>query len=125
VFHATLPACPSQEIDMQRMAMLAALSLGACATLPPPAPEPHVTVEITDLTLTTVSGRAVLRQRVAAAAHQFCRLHGAEITPIESREDPWYCPDMMRSEIMYRMTPSTRRAYAIARREAGLRGRDL
>jgi hypothetical protein len=32
---------------------------------------------------------------------------------------------MMRSEIMYHMTPSTRRAYAIARREAGLRGRDL
>lgn len=110
---------------MHRMAMLAALSLGACATLPPPAPEPHVTVEIADLTLTTVSGRAVLRQRVAAAAHRFCRFHGAEFTPIESREDPWYCPDMMRSEIMYSMRPSTRRAYAIARREAGLRGRDL
>jgi UrcA family protein len=124
VFRATLPACPSQEIDMQRMAMLAALSLGACTTLPPP-PAPHVTVEIADLTLTTISGRAVLRQRVAAAAHQFCRLHGAEFTPIGSREDPWYCPDMMRSEIMYRMTPSARRAYATARREAGLRGRDL
>lgn len=110
---------------MQRMAMLAAMSLGACAALPSPTPEPHVTVEIADLTLTSVSGRAVLRRRVAAAAHQFCRLHGTEITPIESREDPWYCPDMMRSEIMYRMTPSTRRAYAIARREAGVRGRDL
>jgi len=31
----------------------------------------------------------------------------------------------MRSEIMYHMTPSTRRAYAIARREAGVRGRNL
>jgi UrcA family protein len=120
-----LPACPSQEIDMQRMAMLAALSLGACADLPPPASAPHVTVEIADLTLSTASGRATLRQRVAAAAHQFCRLHGAEFTPIESREDPWYCPDMMRSEIMYRMTPSARRAYETARREAGVSGRDL
>jgi UrcA family protein len=110
---------------MQRMANArGSVARGMC-NFAAAAPEPHVTVEITDLSLTTVSGRAVLRQRVAAAAHQFCRLHGAEITPIESREDPWYCPDMMRSEIMYRMTPSTRRAYAIARREAGLRGRDL
>lgn len=110
---------------MRRMAMFAAMGLGACADLPPPASAPQVTVEITDLTLSTASGRAVLRQRVAAAAHQFCDLHGAEITPIESREDRWYCPDMMRSEIMYHMTPTVRRAYETARREAGLRGRDL
>jgi UrcA family protein len=110
---------------MQRMAMLALTWLAACTNLPPPTPGSQVTVKIADLALSTVSGRAALRQRVAAAAHQFCDLHGAEITPIESREDPWYCPDMMRSEIMYHMTPAARRAYETARREAGLRGRDL
>jgi UrcA family protein len=112
---------------MQRMAMFAALAvmwLGACANLPP-TPAPHMTVEITGLALRTVSGRAALRQRVAAAAYRFCDLHAAEVTPVESREDRWYCLDMMRSEIMYRMTPSARRAYEIARREASIRGRDL
>jgi len=110
---------------MQRITLLAAVWLGACTEPPPPISAPQVTVEITDLALNTASGRAALRQRVAAAAYQFCKLHGAEITPIESRKDRWYCPDMTRSEIMYRMTPSTRRAYEIARREAGVRGRDL
>lgn len=110
---------------MHRMALLTVMWLGACAELPPPTSAAQMTVKISDLALNTVSGRATLRQRVAATAHQFCAFHAAEVTPIESREDPWYCPDVMRSEIMYRMTPSARRAYEIARREAGLRGRDL
>ncbi len=109
---------------MRFTTLIAALLLGACAE-PHLETAPRTTVAISDLALHTTDGRAKLRQRVAAAAHRICDLDGREITPAESREDPYYCPDMMRSEIMYAMQPDVRRAYAQARREAGVQGRNL
>jgi len=105
----------------------AAILLGACVGQPSvEAVSPAaVTVSVSDLALDTVEGRTVLRHRVATAAHHLCDLHGAEVIPAESRADPWYCPDWMRSEIVGEMTPDVRRAYALARREAGVRGRNL
>lgn len=78
-----------------------------------------------DLSLDSREGRAVLRQRVAGAARSYCAAHGAEVTPHASRADPYYCTDMLRSWIMGEMAPEVRRAYSLARHEAGVRGRRL
>ena len=110
---------------MRFMTLTAAAMLTACMGRPALEAPPPMKVAVADLAIDTSAGRAALRQRVAVAARQFCATHGAEITPHESRADPYYCPDMMRSEIMGSMTPDTRKAYALARREAGIRGRNL
>jgi UrcA family protein len=107
------------------MALTAAALLTACMGKPALEVAPQVKIAVTDLAIHTTAGRATLRQRVAVAARQFCAVHGDEITPYEFRADPYYCPDMMRSEIMGGMTPDVRRAYSLARREAGIRGRNL
>jgi UrcA family protein len=76
-----------------------------------------------DLELDSREGRAVLRQRVTEAAQRYCALYGAEMAPYASRADPYYCSDMTRSWIVGEMRPEIRRAYFLARREAGVKGR--
>ena len=98
-----------------------AILLGACADRPALAGEPRLSVRLTDVSTDTPSGRAELRQRVVDATQRFCAAYGAEITPYESREDPRYCPDMARSWAMSGMGRDMRRAYELARREAGVR----
>lgn len=78
-----------------------------------------------DLSLDSREGRAVLRQRVSAAARTYCAEYGAEMTPHASRADPYYCTDMLRSWIIGEMRPKVRRAYFLAREEAGVKGRRL
>ena len=97
-----------------------AILLGACADRPALAGEPRLSVRVADVSIDTPSGRAELRQRVVDATRRFCTAYGAEITPHESREDPRYCPDMARSWAMSGMTRDLRRAYELARREAGV-----
>ncbi|MGK6354816.1 UrcA family protein [Sphingomonas sp. DT-207] len=100
--------------------------LGACVTHGPPLrAQPSIGIDYSDLALETPAGRAVLRQRVAAAAQSYCTEHGSEMTPAASRYDPYYCPDMMRSAFMAKMPREVRRAYSLARREAGVSGRRL
>jgi len=100
--------------------------LGACV-----AQAPHLQAEAvagigySDLVLDTSAGRAALRQRVADAARGYCARHGDQVTPVSLRYDPYYCPDMMRSTLMAEMPHAVRRAYLLARREAGVRGRRL
>ncbi len=110
---------------MRFMMLTAAALLTACAGRPTLEPIPQMTVTMPDLEFYTAADRAALRQRVAVAARQFCAAHNDEIAPAESRADPAYCLDMMRSEIMHGMTPKMRMAYELARREAGLHGREL
>jgi len=76
-----------------------------------------------DLELDSREGRAALRQRVTDAAQRYCALYGAEMTPYASRADPRYCADMARSWIVGKMRPEVRRAYFLARRAAGVKGR--
>lgn len=78
-----------------------------------------------DLSLDSREGRAVLRQRVRATAQRYCAEYGAEVTPHASRADPHYCTDMLRSWIIGEMRPEVRRAYFLARHEAGVKGRRL
>ena len=108
---------------MRVMILVAAVVLGA--SMPAQASEARIRVSYADLRIDTREGRAQLRLRVAAAAQRYCEAHGAEITPYESRADPYYCADMARSEIMSDMSQQVRRAYLRARREAGVRGRRL
>jgi UrcA family protein len=110
---------------MRFITLTAAALLTACMGRPALEIAPRMKIAVADLAIETSAGRATLRQRVAAAARQFCAAHGDEIAPRESRTDPFYCPDMMRSEIMGGMTPDIRRAYMLARREAGIHGRNL
>eukprot|EP01136_Pigoraptor_vietnamica_P007245 Opistho-1_new@41235 len=105
-----------------RATMLPALLL-ACASFVAAAGAMQARVGLGDLELDSREGRAVLRLRVAEAAERYCALHGAEMTPYASRADPFYCPDMARSWIVGEMRPQVRRAYFLARREAGVKGR--
>lgn len=100
--------------------------LGASVTQAPlPQAEPIAAIGYSDLALDTIAGRGALRQRVAAAVRAFCARHSDYVTPVSLRYDPYYCPDMMRSELMAGMPRAVRRAYSLARREAGVRGRRL
>lgn len=105
-----------------RATMLPALLL-VCASFAAMAQAMQVRVVFRDLDLDSREGRAVLRQRVTVAAQRYCALHGAEMTPYASRADPYYCPEMTRSWIVGEMRPPVRRAYFLARREAGVKGR--
>lgn len=84
-----------------------------------------VRVAYRDLRLESPEGREALRQRVITAVRRYCTVHGPEMTPHASRADPYYCADMMRSWIIGEMRPKVRRAYFLARREAGVKGRRL
>jgi UrcA family protein len=107
------------------MTLAAAALLTACVARPALEAVPHVRLAVADLAIDTPADRAVLRARVAAAARRFCAANGNEITPVESHTDPYYCTDMVRSDIMHGMTSDMRRAYELSRREAGVRGRNL
>lgn len=108
---------------MRVMILAAAAMLSAC--VPAQASSARIRIAYADLRFDTYAGRAELRVRVADAARRYCAAHGAEITPHESRADPYYCPDMVRSWIVHEMSPALRRAYVLARQEAGVRGRWL
>lgn len=105
-----------------RATVLPALLL-ICASFAAATDAMQARVAFGDLELDSREGRAVLHQRVTEAAERYCALHGAEMTPYASRADPYYCPDMTRSWIVGEMRPQVRRAYFLARREAGVRGR--
>ncbi len=105
-----------------RATMLPALLL-VCVSFAAAADAMQARVVFGDLQLDSREGRAVLRQRVTEAAQRYCALYGAEMTPYASRADPYYCPDMARSWIVGEMRPQVRRAYFLARHEAGVKGR--
>jgi UrcA family protein len=84
-----------------------------------------VLVAYRDLRLESSEGRAALRQRVITAVRRYCTVHGPEMTPHASRADPAYCTDMLRSWVVGEMRPRVRRAYMLARKEAGVKGRRL
>jgi UrcA family protein len=107
-----------------RMTILAAAAV-LSAGMPAQASEARLRLNYADLHVGSREGRAALRTRVAEAAQRYCAAHRAEVTPHEARADPYYCPDMLRSWIVHDMSPAVRRAYALARREAGVRGRRL
>jgi UrcA family protein len=107
---------------MRATMMLPALLL-ACASFGAAADAMQARVVFGDLELDSREGRATLRQRVTDAAQRYCALYGAEMTPYASRADPYYCSDMTRSWIVGEMRPQVRRAYFLARREAGVKGR--
>ena len=94
-----------------------------CASFAAPVEAMQARVVFGDLELNSPEGRARLRQRVTAAALNYCARYGAEMTPQASRADPYYCSDMTRSWIVSEMGPEVRHAYFLARREAGVKGR--
>lgn len=107
---------------MRRTILFPVLLLCACVE---GRAEPAARVAYGDLKLENSGDRAVLRQRVTRAARNYCAMHGAEMTPHASRADPYYCADMFRSWVVGKMRPDVRRAYFLARREAGVKGRQL
>lgn len=106
---------------MRSTILIGALLLGTGAA----QAEARLAVSAAGLSLDSVDGRGALRMRVAEAARDYCAGRGAEITPHESRADPWYCPDQARSWILAEMPAEMRRAYWRAWHEAGGRGRGL
>lgn len=107
---------------MRKTIMVSILLLSGCAE---GRAEPVAKLAYGDLTLESREGRAVLRQRVGRAAQSYCATYGAEMTPHASRADPYYCTDMFRSWVVGKMRPELRRAYFLARQEAGAKGRQL
>lgn len=100
--------------------------LGACAAhIPALSQEPGARVAYGDLALDRAADRAALRQRVATAAHDYCRDHEAQITPDALRNDGFYCLEMLRSTILDELPRNVRDAYLRALREAGISGRRL
>jgi len=90
-----------------------------------PPSEPIARVRYADLALDSATGRAELRQRVASAAHAFCRVYGEDVTPLPLRHHPFYCLGRLRASILDEMPRNVRNAYALALREAGVRGARL
>ncbi|HEY0624723.1 UrcA family protein [Sphingomonas sp.] len=107
---------------MRQTILFSILLLSACAES---RAEPVAKLAYGDLTLESREGRVALRQRVSRAAQDYCATYGAEMTPHASRADPYYCTDMFRSWIVGKMRPEVRRAYFLARHEAGVKGRRL
>ncbi len=107
---------------MRRTTLFSILLLSACAE---GRAEPVAKLAYGDLALESREGRAALRQRVTRAAQTYCAVYGAEMTPHGARADPYYCADMFRSWIVGKMRPDLRRAYFLARKEAGVKGRQL
>lgn len=107
---------------MRQTILFSILLLSACAES---RAEPVAKLAYGDLTLESREGRVALRQRVSRAALDYCAAYGAEMTPHASRADPYYCTDMFRSWIVGKMRPEVRRAYFLARHEAGVKGRRL
>ena len=107
---------------MRQTILFSILLLSACAE---GRAEPVVKLAYGDLTLESREGRAVLRQRVTRAAQDYCAVYGVEMTPHASRADPYYCTDLFRSWMVGKMRPDVRRAYFLARHEAGVKGRQL
>jgi|GEM_PF-1268907 len=107
---------------MRYIICTAALLLGACVDHPARASDATFTIKVADVATDTIPGRSELRRRVVVAIGQFCSAHAAEVTPHEYREDPRYCPDLMRSAAMAEMSPDVRRAYERARQEAKVQG---
>ncbi|WP_447724020.1 UrcA family protein [Sphingomonas koreensis] len=105
---------------MRRTILFSILLLSACAE---GRAEPVARLTYGDLTLESREGRVMLRERVTRAARNYCVAYGAEMTPYASRADPYYCTDMFRSWIIGKMRPDIRRAYFLARQEAGVKGR--
>ncbi len=117
-----LPGAIEGREKMRKTILFSILLLTACAES---RAEPAARLVYGDLTLNSREGRATLRQRVASAAQGYCTSYGAEMTPYASRADPHYCTDMFRSWAVGKMRPEVRRAYFLARQEAGVKGRQL
>lgn len=108
-----------------RMILLLPLILPCACAASIIATEPQARVVYRDLALDSPTGRAELRERVTAAARAYCREHEDEVTPQLMRRDRQYCLTTLRDSITRDMPEEVRRAYARARREAGVRGRQL
>jgi UrcA family protein len=110
-----------------RLTILACAALLSACVQQRPASAGTAPVLLTygDLRLDTREGRAELRARVKQEAERYCAGQGARITPHAWRADPYYCSDTVRFGIMAELPDAARRAYALARREAGVRGRRL
>lgn len=109
---------------MRPLAIVCGLLLAACSTVDPARsadPAPQARFHYADLNLRTPAGRAVLVARVKQAAEDYCREHGAIVTPYHRRADRSYCPASMRIQLMQAMPPRVRRAYddGWARRPVG------
>ena len=99
--------------------------LGACVAQGALPSGPAARVFYGDLALESRAGRAELRQRVAAAAQEFCQRHGDDVTPGELRLDASYCLRMLHASIIDEMPSEVRRSYWRSLRETGLRGGGL
>ena len=112
---------------MRLIKILPMVLLGACAAAQASGSpsEPIARVRYADLALDGAPGRAELRQRVASAANAFCRIHGEDVTPLPLRHHPFYCLGRLRASILNEMPRNVRNAYALALREAGVRGARL
>ena len=106
-----------------RVTMMLPALLLACVSFTAAVEAMQARVVFGGLELDSREGRAALRQRVTDAARRYCALHGAEMTPYASRAEPYYCFDMTRSGVAGEMRAEVRRAYSLARREAGVKGR--
>jgi UrcA family protein len=104
------------------MVLLGACTVAQASALPS---DPIASVRYTDLALDSAADRAELRQRVGNAARAFCRIHGEDVTPLPLRNHPFYCLGRLRDSIVNEMPRYVRRAYALALREAGVRGARL
>lgn len=109
---------------MRMILVLPLLLPGACAASAVPV-ELAARVVYRDLALDGPAGRAELRARVTTAATAYCREREDQVTPQLLHHDRQYCLVALRDSIARDMPDDVRRAYARARREAGVRGRQL
>ncbi|MEP9359459.1 UrcA family protein [Sphingomonas sp. KR3-1] len=95
---------------MRSILFLPLILVGACAARVP-ASEPAVRLAYADLAIDTEAGRDALRDRVDAAARDFCRAHGKEVTPQLIRTETGYCIDAVRQSLLDEMPDAVRRAW--------------
>lgn len=111
---------------MRLILSTALIMLGACAARAPVQPADAVArVDYAKLALADGAGRAELRRRVALAVQGFCKAHGGLVTPDALKTDKFHCMETVRRVIVAEMPREVRRAYWLALREAGIRGRRL
>lgn len=101
---------------MRPFAIVCGLLLAACSTLPAHSLDaaPQARFVYSDLNLRSPADRLTLLARVDQAAADYCRDHGAIVTPHHRRGDRAYCRASMRAQLMWAMPPAVRRAYDAA-----------
>ncbi len=96
-------------------ALAGALALACALTASPvkavAAPAPQARVAYGDLRMDTARGQRLLVQRVLAAARGYCRLHADVVTPAHRRNNPRYCVDSIRVQLVDAMPDTVRTAW--------------